>query len=362
MSLQKNDLQSLPRKFSFFAAGERRRQASWNGERCRGSHFSSVYPGRKWKNAFSGKQYKYADSGVFVEYDFSRFIGGYSGWMFIPFDILVFALGACSKERLSNSFYKSSSLCCRRTNTQLLHIYILVPALGGAWKVEQPLEALPSSLHPVHWFFTFLLSSYTKKNRIIFVFLNRQSDSSGQAGGAWRTGGDPQNLWTCSDRKSPGESPFVPFVVIWSFVQQSFIHWEIDTCRRPTSFCLFGVHGLFGFSLTSPYCRLLFCSSCFSNLKSGQKWESKTVPISKIPLLRLQNFFNVDSAQEQELRQWTCRSWTERKCLQKTWPANISKCSRVGRSSSSTAGDGWPSLLKLENCSFLHQTKTNKHC
>ena len=56
------------------------------------------------KNAFSGKQYKYTDSGVFVEYDFSRFIGGYSEWMFIPFDILVFALGACSKERLSNSF------------------------------------------------------------------------------------------------------------------------------------------------------------------------------------------------------------------------------------------------------------------
>ena len=83
--------------------------------------------------------------------------------MFIPFDILVFALGACLKERLSNSFYKSSSLCCRRTNTQLLHIYILVPALGGAWKVEQPLEALPSSLHPVHWFFTFLLSSCTQK-------------------------------------------------------------------------------------------------------------------------------------------------------------------------------------------------------
>ena len=74
--------------------------------------------------------------GVFVEYDFSRFIGGYSEWMFIPFDILVFALGACLKERLSNSFYKSSSLCCRRTYIQLLHIYILVPALGGAWKVE----------------------------------------------------------------------------------------------------------------------------------------------------------------------------------------------------------------------------------
>ena len=104
--------------------------------------------------------------------------------MLIPFDILVIALGACSKERLSNSFYKSSSLCCRRTNTQLLHIYILVPALGGAWKVEQPLEALLSSLHPVHWFFTFLLSSYAQKNRIIFVFINRQSDSSGQAGGA----------------------------------------------------------------------------------------------------------------------------------------------------------------------------------
>ena len=127
--------------------------------------------------------------------------------MLIPFDILVIALGACSKERLSNSFYKSSSLCCRRTNIQLLHIYISVPALGGAWKVEQPLEALPSSLHPVHWFFTFLLSSYTQKIRIIFVFINRQSDSSGEAGGARRAGGDPQNLGTCSDRKSPGESP-----------------------------------------------------------------------------------------------------------------------------------------------------------
>ena len=47
MPFQKNDFQSIPRKFSFLAAGERRRQASWNGERCRGSHFPSVYPGRK---------------------------------------------------------------------------------------------------------------------------------------------------------------------------------------------------------------------------------------------------------------------------------------------------------------------------
>ena len=32
----------------------------------------------KEKNAFSGKKYKYTDSGVFVDYDFSRFIGVYS--------------------------------------------------------------------------------------------------------------------------------------------------------------------------------------------------------------------------------------------------------------------------------------------
>ena len=286
MPLQKNDLQSIPRKFSFLAAGERRRQASWNGERCRGSHFPSVYPGRKWKNAFSGKQYKYADSGVFVKYDFSRFIGGYSEWMLIPFDILVIALGACSKERLSNSFYKSYSLCCRRTNIHLFHIYILVPALGGAWKVEQPLEALLSSLHPVHWFFTFLLSSYAQKNRIIFVFINRQSDSSGEAGGVWRAGGDPQNLGTCSDRKPPGESPLVPFVVIWSSVRRSDLgafHWEIDTWYSSSNLLLFRWEFMaeFGFSLTSPYCRLLFCSSCFSNLKSVQKWEWTTVPPSK---------------------------------------------------------------------------------
>ena len=75
--------------------------------------------------------------------------------MLIPFDILVIALGACSKERLSNSFYKSYSLCCRRTNIHLFHIYILVPALGGAWKVEQPLEARVSH------FYTFFELSYT---------------------------------------------------------------------------------------------------------------------------------------------------------------------------------------------------------
>ena len=196
---------------------------------------------------------------------------------------------------------------------------------------------------------------------MIFVFINRQFDSSGEAGGAWRAGGDPQNLGTCSDRKSPGESPLVPFVVIWSFVRQSFIERLILVVVQPPSISWEFV-AEFEFPLTSPYCRLLFCSFCFSNLKSGQKWEWKTVPISKILLLRLQNFFNVDFLQEQEIRQWTCRSWTARKCLRKTWPANISKCSRVGRSSSSTAGDRWQSLLKLENYSFLHQTKTNKHC
>ena len=90
--------------------------------------------------------------------------------MLIPFDILVIALGACSKERLSNSFYKSYSLCCRRTNIHLFHIYILVPALGGAWKVEQPLEALPSSLHPVHWFITFPPSSYMQKIELLLPF------------------------------------------------------------------------------------------------------------------------------------------------------------------------------------------------
>ena len=90
-----------------------------------------------------------------------------SEWMLIPFDILVFAFRACSKERLSNSFYKSSSLCCRRANIQLLHIYILVPALGGAWKVEQPLEALPSSLHSVHWCYMFILPFSLQKNKQI---------------------------------------------------------------------------------------------------------------------------------------------------------------------------------------------------
>ena len=55
-------------------------------------------------------------------------------------------------------------------NIQLLHIYISVPALGGAWKVEQPLEALPSSLHPVHWFITFPPSSYMQKIELLLPF------------------------------------------------------------------------------------------------------------------------------------------------------------------------------------------------
>ena len=211
----------------------------------------------------------------------------------------------------------------------------------------------------MHWFFTFLLSSYAQKNRIIFVFINRQSDSSGEAGGAWRAGGDPQNLWTCSDRKSPGESALCAFrchlklcPTIWPW-GLSLRDWYLILVVQPPSVSL----GVYGRVWIFTYFSLLsssFLFFLFFQPEIGTKVRVDNCSPFKILRLRQQNSSNVDSAQEQELRRWTCRSWTERKCLRKTWPANISKCSRVGRSSSSTAGN---SDRHTSNFSFLYTGK-----
>ena len=164
--------------------------------------------------------------------------------MLIPFDILVIALGACSKERLSNSFYKSYSLCCRRTNIHLFHIYILVPALGGAWKVEQPLEALPSSLHPVHWFITFPPSSYMQKIELLLPF----STGNLTAVGKLEEPEEQEEILKTSGLARIGSLRVSrPLSLSLSFEARSddltlgpFIERLILDTRRPTSFCFVG--------------------------------------------------------------------------------------------------------------------------
>ena len=110
--------------------------------------------------------------------------------------------------------------------------------------MEQPLEALPSSLHPVHWFITFLLSSYMQKIELLLPF----STGNLTAVGKLEEPEEQEEILKTSGLARIGSLRVSrPLSLSLSFEARSddltlgpFIERLILDTRRPTSFCFVG--------------------------------------------------------------------------------------------------------------------------